>query len=167
MCQHGGMTDSRLERWDPEERMHGQVSTFVSGVLSRVRSVALRGDNYMLDEYPQDSCLAVSYALGHLLYEYGYGTWLQVEGVNVVGDKHSWLELHDRDSTVRLVVDATVHQFEGFDGPLIGPETLEVHETYFNQRRVRLMPWAEAELAHELFAKTLDDVRAVIAAEDV
>lgn len=71
--------------------------------------------------FPRVWCEWASVAIAELLEVRGYGTWDFVTAGETDGlSGHAWLELRDQAGALVFTVDATLHQFNGWDEPYVG-----------------------------------------------
>lgn len=152
-------------QYDPSKDFAGQVESLAWQVDVAIFELPGRATNYWLKDYPTDSCSNVSYIMGHVLAEYGFGDWTWVEGSNEASYGHTWLELREYGAAEPLwSLDSTAHQFAGFERPFLvrGPSPLA--ETYSNDTKAHRISLLPRCFRLSAYVESLDGVRAILSA---
>jgi len=73
-----------------------------------------------LEHFPSGSCDITSLTIAFVLNDLGLGDWELISARDEEGQGHTWLRLNV-DGQVIMSIDATLHQFDEWDEPWIGP----------------------------------------------
>lgn len=141
---------------DPDPDLLVRVDEVVRAVVTAFGELPDEEWAGRLRAFPVDGCEHSSWILGSLLAELGLGDWTMVgrsDGADT--ERHVWLELRDADGGVRLTVDVSLHQFEGFSEPQSGRGPLAAHERWPRPQWESRIDRREPRYGHPVYAVPL------------
>lgn len=154
-----------MREYDPGKEFAAQVVELARSVELAVLALPDRAENYWLSQFPKEACSNMSFILGHLLLENGYGDWTYVEASSEDAFFHAWLELRDEGGVVEWVLDATAHQFKEFSEPFLYKGLSPLRVIYFNGTEQHLTSALPDIFHRPEFIKSLLDVKKVLSAQ--